>query len=179
MQQLCKGLYGESCVSSPLACNGLTQRLAHWQCLPHWERREHRQNTVVSCVLSFSFYYAVRFSGKKLSSAHLYKMPGVLRAVTNFVHVGLLVCNAVWTCTYIATFRRNILPASREVHTALQPRRRLSTSASLLGVTNCAFNWLSSKTVPWLRLLVSDISLRRPGFAPWSIHIIFVVVVSV
>jgi hypothetical protein len=32
-----------------------------------------------------------------------------------------------------------------------------------------------NEAVPWLRRLVAGLSLRRPGFAPWSIHVGFVV----
>jgi hypothetical protein len=31
------------------------------------------------------------------------------------------------------------------------------------------------RAVPWLKRLVAGLSLRRPGFAPWSIHVAFVV----
>jgi hypothetical protein len=32
-----------------------------------------------------------------------------------------------------------------------------------------------TKAVPWLRSLVAGLSPRRPGFAPWSIHVGFAV----
>jgi hypothetical protein len=37
------------------------------------------------------------------------------------------------------------------------------------------FNLKVSKAVPWLRWLVAGLSLRRPGLAPGSIHVGFVV----
>jgi hypothetical protein len=33
----------------------------------------------------------------------------------------------------------------------------------------------SPEVVPWLRRLVADLSLRRPGFNPGSVHVGFVV----
>jgi hypothetical protein len=38
--------------------------------------------------------------------------PDVAPTVCVHVHIGLPVCDAVWTCGYIQTFRRNILPPS-------------------------------------------------------------------
>jgi hypothetical protein len=58
---------------------------------------------------------------------------------TDIIGVGLLACNTVWTCRYIPTFQRNILPPSSalsperwyllylQIHTALQSKRPIST----------------------------------------------------